>query len=341
MSPAGRSDRWPILVTRRVSPRVLEAMRAACDVDLWDSEAPIPRDELLERVAGKRAAVTLLTEKVDRDFLDAGSDLAIVANYAVGFDNIDVAECTRHGVLASNTLDVLTATTADLTWSLLMAAARRVAEGRPVPPIPHLWIWATEMMLGQDVHGKTLGIVGFGRIGQAVARRGLGFRMRIRYYDVQPPPKQVTDRLQAERLDLDTLAGRIGLHISIHVALTPETKHLFDAEAFRKKETAVVVNSSRGPVVDESALVEVLEKGEIFAAGARRLRERAGGPSRAPRGRERRHRPPPGERERGNSRRDGAVPPRCGSNAREPADRLAARRRKEERNCPRRRSTSS
>lgn len=261
------SKRWPVLVTRRVPPRVMEAMQAACDVDLWDSEDVIPRDELLRRLDGKRAAITLLTEKVDSEFLDAGEELAIVANYAVGFDNIDVEECTRHGVLASNTPEVLTETTADLTWSLLLTTARRVAEGDRFLRSRTPWIWGPEMLLGQDVHGKVLGVVGFGRIGQAVARRAMGFGMRIRYFDIQPPPKAVQEELGAEPRTFAELLAESDF-ISIHVALTPETRHLFDAEAFRKmKETAVLVNSSRGPVIDEAALADALREGEIFAAG--------------------------------------------------------------------------
>jgi glyoxylate reductase len=267
MTATGASDRWPVLVTRRVPPRVLEAMRAACDIDLWDGEDPIPRDELLRRLEGKRAVVTLLTEKVDPDFLDVATDLRIVANYAVGFDNIDIEECTRHGVLVSNTPDVLTETTADLTWSLLLAATRRITEGDRFLRTRTPWIWGPEMMLGQDVYGKTLGVVGFGRIGQAVARRGVGFGMRICYSDVRPPPKAVEEDLRAQRLGFDDLLSQSDF-VSIHVALTPETRHLFGAEAFRKmKDTAVMVNSSRGAVIDEAALVDALRGGEIFAAG--------------------------------------------------------------------------
>jgi glyoxylate reductase len=264
MSP---EDRWPVLVTRRLPDVAMRAIEEACLVDLWDDEWAIPRDELLRRLEGKVGAVTLLTEKVDAELLDAGRDLVIVANYAVGFDNVDVEECIRRGVLASNTPEVLTETTADTAWSLVMAAARRVAEGDRFLRRREPWIWGPMMMLGQDVQGKTLGIVGFGRIGQAVARRGLGFGMRVVYFDVYRPPEDVERELRAEFRSFDDLLSEADV-ISIHVALTPETRHLFGPEQFRRmKATAVIVNTSRGPVIDEGALADALRGGEIFGAG--------------------------------------------------------------------------
>jgi glyoxylate reductase len=238
------------------------------DADVWEGDAAMPRDQLLDRIRGRVGAITLLTEKVDAEFLDAGGDrLKIVANYAVGFDNIDVPACTSHGVLATNTPEVLTETTADTAWALLMAAARRVPEGDRFLRSGTPWIWGPEMLLGQDVHGKVLGIVGFGRIGQSVARRGRGFGMSVRYHDVVRPPADVERELDAEYRDLDALLAEADF-ISIHVALTPETRHLFGPEQFRTmKPTAVLVNTSRGPVIDEGALVEALRAGELFAAG--------------------------------------------------------------------------
>ena len=239
-----------------------------CDADVWEGEEAIPRDDLLARVKGKGGAITLLTERVDGEFLDAaGPELAIVANYAVGFDNVDVEECTRRGILVSNTPDVLTETTADTAWTLLMTASRRVAEGDRFLRAREPWIWAPEMMLGQDVHGKVLGVVGFGRIGQAMARRASGFGMRVIYHDVIRPLEEVEREHHAKYREFDDLLAEADL-ISIHVALTPETRHLFGREQFRKmKPTAVVVNTSRGPVIDEAALVDALRAGEIFGAG--------------------------------------------------------------------------
>jgi glyoxylate reductase len=246
----------------------MEAVGERFDADVWDGEMAMPRDKLLDRIQGKVGAITLLTERVDTEVLEAaGPGLVIVANYAVGFDNIDVEECTRRGVLATNTPEVLTETTADTAWALLMAAARRIPEGNRFLRSRTPWIWGPEMMLGQDVHGKVLGIVGFGRIGQAVAQRGGGFGMRVIYFDVARPPAEVERELGAEYRELDQLLAEADF-ISVHVALTPETRHLFGAEEFKQmKPTAVIVNTSRGPVIDEAALAEALAGGELFAAG--------------------------------------------------------------------------
>jgi glyoxylate reductase len=246
----------------------MKAVGDRFDADVWEGDMAMPRDQLLERIRGKLGAITLLTEKVDAELLDAAGDqLVIVANCAVGFDNIDVDECTRRGVLATNTPEVLTQTTADTAWALLMAAARRIPEGDRFLRSRTPWIWGPEMMLGQDVHGKVLGVVGFGRIGQSVARRAKGFGMSVLYYDVFRPSSDVERELQAEYRELDELLAEADF-ISIHVALTPETRHLFGAEKFRKmKPTAVLVNTSRGPVIDEGALVEALQGGEFFAVG--------------------------------------------------------------------------
>ena len=262
-------ERWPVLVTRRLPPPVMELLFKRCDVDLWEGPPEaIPRDELLRRIRGKAGAITLLTERVDAEFLEAaGRELRIVANYAVGFDNIDVEACTRRGVLASNTPDVLTETTADLAWALLMAAARRIGEGDRLLRAGKGWIWDPQMMLGQDVHDRVLGIVGFGRIGQAMARRARGFGMKVIYFDAYRPPPEVERELDVVYREFDELLAEADF-ITIHVALTPETRHMFGADQFRRmKDTAVLVNSSRGPVIDEDALVQALRGGQIFAAG--------------------------------------------------------------------------
>lgn len=262
------SNRPKVLVTRPIMEEPTRVFRERCDVTIHENEFGIPRGELLGVVAGMDAIVTMLTEKVDAEFLEAaGPQLKIVANHAVGFDNIDLAACTQAGVLTTNTPEVLTETTADTAWALLMAAARRLGEGERLLRARKPWIWGPLMMLGQDVHHKTIGIVGFGRIGQAVARRAKGFGMRVVYSDAVELPQEVTEPLGAERRSLDELLAEADF-VSIHTNLTPETRHLFGAEQFRKmKPTAVLVNSSRGPVVDEAALVEALRTGEIFAAG--------------------------------------------------------------------------
>src|SRR5438874_3251376 len=246
----------------------MDAIGERCEVTLWDQEIAMPRDRLLQDVAGKVGAVTLLTDKVDDEFLDAaGAQLVVVANYAVGFDNIDLDACTRHGVLASNTPDVLTETTADTAWALLMAAARRVPEGDRFLRSRTPWIWGPEMMLGQDVHHKTLGIVGFGRIGQAMARRAGGFGMRIIYHDAYRPSPEVEREYGAEYRELDDLLREADF-VTLHTNLTDETRHMIDGERLRTmKPTAVLVNTSRGPVIDEGALARALKEGVIFAAG--------------------------------------------------------------------------
>lgn len=262
------SERANVLVTRPIMDEPTRLLRERCDVTIHENEFGIPRDELLKVVAGREAIITMLTEKVDAEFLgSAGSQLKIVANHAVGFDNIDVAACTAAGVLTTNTPDVLTETTADTAFALLMAASRRVGEGERFLRARTPWIWGPLMMLGQDVHHKTIGIVGFGRIGQAVARRAKGFGMRVLYSDSMRLPAEVEAETGAERRELDDLLAESDF-VSIHTNLTPETRHLFNADAFaRMKPTAVLVNSSRGPVVDESALADALAAGQIFAAG--------------------------------------------------------------------------
>jgi glyoxylate reductase len=260
--------RPPVLVTRRLPAEALDRVGARCDMTLHDTEDAMVRYRLLTAVAGKAGAITLLTDRVDDEFLDAaGSQLKIVANYAVGFDNIDVDACTRRGVLASNTPEVLTETTADIAFALMMAAARRVAEGDRFLRSGTPWIWGPLMMLGQDVHHKTLGVVGFGRIGKALARRARGFAMRVLYHDVYRPSADVEQELGAEYRDLEDLL-RESDFISLHTNLTPQTRHLINAERLAlMKPTAVLVNTSRGPAIDEAALARALREGQIFAAG--------------------------------------------------------------------------
>jgi len=258
----------PVLVTRRLPQEALDRIAARCDMTLYDGEGAMPRDQLLAQVAGKAGAITLLTDRVDEEFLQAaGPRLKVVANYAVGFDNIDVQACTRHGVLACNTPEVLTETTADTAFALMMAAARRVAEGDRFLRSGAAWIWGPLMMLGQDVHHATVGIVGFGRIGQALARRAHGFSMRVLYHDMYRPPAEVEHELGAEYRDLEDLL-RESDFVSLHTSLTPQTRHLINAARLAlMKPTAVLVNTSRGPVIDEQALARALQQGQIFAAG--------------------------------------------------------------------------
>jgi glyoxylate reductase len=262
------ADRPKVFVARIIPDEGLEAIRAVCDMDLWDGDLPPSRDELLRRVAGCDGVLTLLTDRVDEEFLDAaGPGLKVVSNYAVGFDNIDVAACARRGIPVGNTPGVLTETTADLAWALLMAAARRLPEGDRYVRDGRWKTWGPMLLLGPDVHGATMGIVGFGRIGQAVARRAQGFGMRILYHDVTQLPDEITAPLGATYLPLEALLAQSDF-VSLHVNLSPVTRHLINAETLAwMKPTAVLVNTSRGPVVDQRALADALRDGTIWAAG--------------------------------------------------------------------------
>jgi len=257
-----------VFVARVIPDEGLAPVREACDADIWTGDEPPPRGELLRRVAGCAGVLTLLTDRVDDAFLDAaGPGLRVVSNYAVGFDNIDVVACARRGVAVGNTPGVLTETTADLTWALILAATRRVAEGDRYVRAGHWRTWGPMLMLGSDVHGAALGIVGFGRIGQAVARRAAGFGMTVLYHSRGRVPEDVEVALGATYVGgLDELLARSDI-VSLHVSLTAETRGLIDSAALaRMKPTAVLVNTARGPVVDPVALAVALRDGVIAAA---------------------------------------------------------------------------
>jgi lactate dehydrogenase-like 2-hydroxyacid dehydrogenase len=261
------SERPRVFVARRIPREGLDLVAAACDLDLWPDELPPSRDELLRRVAGMDGILTLLTDRVDDELLDAaGPGLRVVSNYAVGFDNVDVAACTRRGIPVGNTPGVLTETTADLAWTLLMAAARRVVEGADYVRAGRWKTWGPLLLLGPDVHGTTLGIVGFGRIGQAMARRASGFGMRTLYHDPARADEAVERELRATWVPLDQLLAESDF-VTLHVSLSAETRGLVSAAALaRMKPTAILVNTSRGPVVDTDALVTALRDGVIAGA---------------------------------------------------------------------------
>jgi lactate dehydrogenase-like 2-hydroxyacid dehydrogenase len=256
-----------VFVSRLIPDDGIGPIVAACDARVWEDELPPPRAALLEAVRGCDGVVTLLTDKVDDEFLDAaGAQLKVVSNYAVGFDNVDVPACTARGVAVGNTPGVLTETTADLAWALLMAAARRLPEGDRYVRAGKWKTWGPLLLLGPDVHGATIGIVGFGRIGQAVARRAMGFGMTILYHDVHRADAAVEAAYGATFLPLEELLPRSDF-VSLHVNLTHDTHGLIDAEKLSwMKPTAVLVNTSRGPVVNGAALADALRSGAIFAA---------------------------------------------------------------------------
>ena len=266
MGVRGRG-RARVFVARIIPDEGLRPVVEACEARVWQGELPPPRDELLRAIDGCDGVLTLLTDRVDDEFLDrAGGQLKVVSNFAVGFDNVDVAACTRRGVAVGNTPGVLTETTADLAWALLMAAARRLPEGDRYVRAQRWKTWGPMLLMGPDVHGSTIGIVGFGRIGQAVARRAAGFGMKIVYHDVARVDPAVEAAHGATFLPLEELLARADF-VSLHVNLTAETRHLMNAERLGwMKPDAVLVNTSRGPVVDQRALYEALRDGVIFAA---------------------------------------------------------------------------
>jgi glyoxylate reductase len=237
------------------------------EVEYWDGNGRPPRPEVLKRVAGKDALICLLTEKVDRELLDeAGPNLRIVANVAVGYDNIDVPACTERSVAVTNTPGVLDETTADFTWTLLMGVARRLVEGDRLARSGAWRQWNLDQLCGTDVWGKTLGIIGFGRIGRAVARRAAGFRMRVIYNSTTRAPADVERELNAEFLPRDQVLEQADF-LSLHVPLRAETRGLIGpAELAKMKRTAFLINTTRGPVVQEAALVAALEQGTIAGA---------------------------------------------------------------------------
>ncbi len=267
MATASRTDtsqRPPVLVTRRLPSSVIELLERHCDVEMNTRAATLSPEELRARVAGKRALVCLLTDRIDRALLDAGRDLAIVANVAVGYDNVDLEAARDRGVIVTNTPDVLTGAVAEFTWGLILAATRRIAEADRVIRAGQWKGWGLDYMLGMELRDKQLGIVGYGRIGRAVAARAGGFGMTVAYYDRTGQSHR--DASGAVPLSFDELLVTSDV-VSIHTPLTEETTRLFDRRAFaRMKRSAYLVNTSRGPVVDEEALAWALREGLLAGA---------------------------------------------------------------------------
>jgi glyoxylate reductase len=255
-----------VYATHQLFDEARQILDSACDVQYWGNEERPAREEVLRQVKDKEGLICLLTEKVNDELLRAAPKLRIAANVAVGFDNIDVDACSRRGVVVTNTPGVLDETTADFAWTLLMALARRLGEGEQLARSGSWKGWNLDQLCGTDIWGKTLGIVGFGRIGRAVARRALGFHMKVIYNDAVKAPTEVAQSLNAEFRDMNALLAESDF-ISLHVPLIPETRGLFDSPKFyRMKPTAFLINTARGPVVDEAALVAALEAKKIAGA---------------------------------------------------------------------------
>ncbi len=255
MRRRGPAVRPTVFATRRFPARVRDELEASFALEVHDSEWPLERDELLARVVGRHGLMTMLTDRIDDELLDAaGPQLRVVANFAVGFDNVDVGACTRHGVVVANTPDVLTRATAELTLAALLALVRRVAEGDRLIRRRERWIWAPNMMLGRGLAGRVLGLVGYGRIGREVGRLAEAFGMHVIH------------TRSTGGVPLEELLATADV-VSLHVPLSERTRHLIDERALGlMKPTAVLVNTSRGPIVDEAALARALAGGTIAGA---------------------------------------------------------------------------
>ena len=267
MMRGGSMKGYEIYITRMIPEKAILYLKDHYDVEVNRENRPLERSELLDKVKNRHGVITMLNDNVDAELMDqAGSQCRIFANYAVGYNNIDIPAATERGIFISNTPDVLTDATADMTWALLLSAARRVVEGDRIVRSGGFTGWAPLFMLGAEVTGKTLGIIGAGRIGQAVARRAQGFGMKIIYTANNPRP-------DFERESGATFAGLNVLlsqsdFVSVHVPLTPLTHHLISVSEFAiMKESSILINTARGPVVDEKALAEALRNGQIRTAG--------------------------------------------------------------------------
>lgn len=256
-----------VLVTRRVPQECLDLLKPHFELEHYNKGTAIPRKLLLKSVKDKDGLLCLLTDKIDHELLAAGPKLKAVSTFSVGYDHVDVPACKARGVAVTNTPGVLTEATADFTWALLMSAARRVVEGDAYMRGGKYKGWDPLMILGSDVFGRTLGVIGFGRIGQAVAKRALGFSMKVLYYDTRRAAPDAEAALNARFVPLDELL-RESDYVSVHTVLDDGTRHLLDDRAFGlMKKSAYLINAARGPIVDEKALVRALKSDRIRGAG--------------------------------------------------------------------------
>ncbi len=256
-----------VFVTRIMAQEALDKIAQVTEMEVWPEELPPPYEVLLEKARDAEGLVTLLSDRIDAALMDTAPKLKVVSNMAVGYDNISIAEATKRHIVVSNTPGVLNETTADLAFTLLMAAARRVVEAANYTRKRQWKTWGPKILLGQDIHNATLGIIGLGRIGAEVAKRGRGFNMKVLYYDILRRSEE-----EERQLGVEYVPGQAKLlpsadFITVHVPLLPQTHHLIGAAEFAMmKPTAVFINTSRGPVVDQRALYEALKSGQRFAA---------------------------------------------------------------------------
>ncbi len=255
-----------VFVTRKLPEKALEMIRAECDMEINPHDRVLTKEEIISGVSGKDGLLCLLTDEIDEEIIDSGKNLRIIANYAVGYNNIDVGVATERKIPVTNTPGVLTDTTADMAWALIFAIARRVVEADKFTKEGKYKGWGPMMFLGGDIYGKTLGVVGLGRIGKSVVKRAKGFDMRVLYFDAFRADEKVEKELGIEYVSLEELLKESDF-VSIHVPLLPSTHHLIgEKELLMMKKTAYLINNSRGPVIDEEALVKALRDKEIAGA---------------------------------------------------------------------------
>ena len=256
-----------VLVTRKIFKEALDLLKDHIEYEIGSREGELTKQDLLEKVRDKQGILSLLVDTIDRDVIDAAPQLKIIANCAVGYDNIDIDYVRKKGILVTNTPGVLTETTADLTWALILSVARRIPQADVFTREKMYLGWELDLYLGREITGKCLGIIGMGRIGKAVASRARAFRMKVVYSDPHRLPKKEEVLYQASWLSLEDLLRTADI-VTLHTSLTPETTHLISADRLRlMKKEAILVNVSRGPVVNELALAEALEQKIIWAAG--------------------------------------------------------------------------
>ena len=256
-----------VLITHKLAPEAVDVARESCEVHFTPLDQPLDAATLRQAVAGMDGLISVVTDTIDTELLQAGPGLQVVANVAAGFDNVDVPAATRHGVVVTNTPGVVTESTADLAWGLLFGIGRRVAEADRYVRTGKWKEWQLMVLLGHDVHGSTLGIIGMGNIGQAVARRASGFGMTILYHNRRRLPADVESKLGATWVELDELLQSADF-VSVHTPLNSETRHLIGERELRlMKPTSYLINTSRGPVVDEEAVTRALQDSWIAGAG--------------------------------------------------------------------------
>jgi len=255
-----------VFITRRIPEEGIELLEKHYQVDVWKQEMPIPGDVLVSKIQNVSGLVSMLSDKIDKELLDHAPKLKVIANYAVGFDNLDVTYASKKGIKVGNTPGVLTETTADLAFSLLMALSRRITEASEYVKAGKWHTWGPRLLLGHDVWGSTLGIIGFGRIGQAMARRGLGFGMKVLYHSRTPKP-DVEEVMDVEYATLDQIYCRSD-YISLHVNLNDSSRGLIDKKALNQmKSNSILINTARGAVINTQDLIDALETGKIAGAG--------------------------------------------------------------------------